>query len=113
MKKDIKISEVLQCLEDGMSRKEIAEHFDITMVDCKRMFKDPLLKGKKAKKQAQFNLVDDVSDEKEVNAETLPETFSPMDTNGETIINPNVEVPEEKTAISEEPSSNIPSDWNN
>jgi len=62
MKKDIKISEVLTCLEEGMSRVEIATYFEITMVDCKRLFKHPLLKGKKAKKQVEFNLIDDVSD---------------------------------------------------
>lgn len=79
MKKDIKISEVLQCLEDGMSREEIAAHFGITMVDCKRMFKNPLLKGKKAKKQAEFNLIDDVSDGEEIHAEINQNEFDGID----------------------------------
>lgn len=59
--KQIKISEVLECLDKSMSREEIAEHFGITMADCKRMFQHPKLKGKKARKKPQFELIDDVT----------------------------------------------------
>jgi len=62
MKPEIKISGVLALLEQGKSREEIAEHYGITMADCKRLFENPKLKGKKAKKQPAFTLIDDLED---------------------------------------------------
>lgn len=62
-KKQIKISGVLELLDQGMSREEIASHYDISMADCRRLFSHPALKGKKAKKLPAFELVDDITDE--------------------------------------------------
>jgi len=48
----ITISEVLSLLDQGKSRKEIAEHFGQTQTAMKRMvWSNPKLKAKKAKKQ--------------------------------------------------------------
>lgn len=63
MKTEIKISEVLSLLEEGKTREEIRDYFDITKPDLVALFKHPLLKGKKAKKQRSFVVVDDVSTE--------------------------------------------------
>lgn len=63
--KRITISEVLECIDSGMKRTEIAEHFNISMTECNKMFQHPLLKGRRAKKQESFLLVDDISTEEE------------------------------------------------
>lgn len=57
---EIKVSEVLEQLNQGKVRKEIAEHFGLTMADCNRLFKShPMLKNAKPRKKAAFTLVDD------------------------------------------------------
>lgn len=60
-KPQIKISEVLSLLDQGMQRAEIKEHYGLSAGDLTRLFQHPLLKGKKAKKQPEFELIDDVS----------------------------------------------------
>ena len=60
--KNIKISEVLALLDEGKSREEIAEHYGISMPDCRRLFKHEKLKGKKAKKQPSFSITDDTEE---------------------------------------------------
>jgi transposase len=96
--KDIKVSQVLTLLNEGKSREEIADHFEISMADCKRLFQHPELKGKKAKKQPAFNLIDDV--------------------NGEEISQPEVEeevINEEVTDEQEEvlDTEEVASEWDN
>ena len=59
MKKQVTISEVLALLDAGKSRKEIAESLEISQADCTRLFKHPALIGKKAKKQVEFDIIDD------------------------------------------------------
>jgi hypothetical protein len=61
MQQIIGIKQVLQHLEDGLSRDEIAEHYNITKAECKNMFKHPQLLGKKTKKKPSFRLVDDAT----------------------------------------------------
>ena len=72
----ITISDVLGLLDQGKSRKEIAEHYGRTQSDMKKMVWDhPKLKNRKAKKQySGIELEDDtedINDVAQVPAETL------------------------------------------
>lgn len=69
-KKKITISGVLEMLQDGKKRPEIAEELGISMAECTKLFKHPKLKGKKALKPVSFEVVDDteVAEEQEVEA---------------------------------------------
>lgn len=58
-KKVIGVVQVLQHLKDGMTRNEIAAHYGITKSECKMVFMDVRLKGKKTIKKPTFTLVDD------------------------------------------------------
>ena len=60
----ITISDVLGLLDQGKSRKEIAEHYGRTQSDMKKMVWDhPKLKNRKAKKQySGIELEDDTED---------------------------------------------------
>jgi nucleoside-triphosphatase THEP1 len=58
-KKQIKISEVLDLLKQGLNRPAIAKHYDMSMAECRRLFAHPKLKSKKALKQSDFVLLDD------------------------------------------------------
>ena len=75
-KKEITISGTLQLLKEGLTRPEVAEHYGITMADCRRLFAHPKLKGKKALSQPDFVLVDDTVEEakEEVSNVVEPET---------------------------------------
>ena len=90
---NIKISEVLECLNKGMSREEIAEHFDITMADCKRVFQHPSLKGKKMKKTGAFNLIDDLNPQ--VSNEEIANTPNEIPVAAEEVVVEETEVEEE------------------
>jgi hypothetical protein len=75
----ITISDVLGLLDQGKSRKEIAEHYGRTQSDMKKMVWDhPKLKNRKAKKQyTGIELEDDtedINDVAEVPTETVVET---------------------------------------
>lgn len=61
-KKELKISGIIQDLDNGLSRKEIAAKYGISLFELKVHFEHPKLKGKKPKKQfvAAFALVDDL-----------------------------------------------------
>jgi len=61
MQQIIGIKQVLQHLEDGLTRDEIAELYSITKAECKAMFKHPQLLGKKTKKKPSFRLVEDAT----------------------------------------------------
>ena len=70
----ITISEVLSLLDQGKSRKEIAEHFGQTQTAMQKMvWSNPKLKAKKAKKQYsdEIMLVDDIAVE-EVEVKEAP-----------------------------------------
>ena len=70
----ITISDVLGLLDQGKSRKEIAEHYGRTQSDMKKMVWDhPKLKNRKAKKQyTGIELEDDTEDINDV-AEVVAE----------------------------------------
>jgi hypothetical protein len=61
-KKQITVSGILIDLDNGLSRKEIAEKYDISAMEVAWMFKQPGLIGKRAKKKfvPSFELVQDV-----------------------------------------------------
>lgn len=66
MKREIKVSEVISLLDAGKSREEIGQHFELSNADLTALFKHPSLKGKKAKKQRNFVVVDDTTTNEEV-----------------------------------------------
>lgn len=75
----ITISDVLGLLDQGKSRKEIADHYGRTQSDMKKMVWDhPKLKNRKAKKQyTGIELEDDtedINDVTQVVTETVVET---------------------------------------
>mgnify|MGYP003436536566 CR=1 FL=1 len=79
----ITISEVLNLLDQGKSRKEIAEYYGRTQSDMKKMVWDhPKLKNRKAKKQySGIELEDDtedINDFSEVNSEALEALEAPV-----------------------------------
>lgn len=59
----VTVQQIEGYLDEGLTRKEIAEKIGISMADCREMFKHPQLKGKKPKKQKTvgFVFVDDNS----------------------------------------------------
>ena len=63
-KVEIKLSTVIELLDNGKSREEIAAHFDLKMAQVNQMFKHPKLKGLRAKKVVEpaFVLEDDLTD---------------------------------------------------
>ncbi len=65
-KQVIGVVQVLQHLKDGMTRDDIASHYGITKSECKLLFQDPRLKGKKTIKKPTFVLVEDATEEIEV-----------------------------------------------
>lgn len=62
IKREIKVSEVVALLDAGKSREEIGTELGLTRAEVTALFKHPSLKGKKAKKQLDFVVVDDTSD---------------------------------------------------
>lgn len=75
-KREIKVSEVIALLEAGKSREEIGTELGLTKAEVTALFKHPSLKGKKAKKQLDFVVVDDISD---VTLETQEEEETPTE----------------------------------
>lgn len=58
----ISISQILEDLDNGLGREEIATKYSLKRWEVAEMFKDPALKGKKAKKKRKlsFTFVRDV-----------------------------------------------------
>jgi len=82
-KKQIKISDVVALLQEGKTRKEIAEHYDIPQSSVKKIFQHPKLKGKKSHKTPDYELVDDVSEDGTVITEDTPVNAENWDANVE------------------------------
>ena len=61
--REIKISEVLDLLEQGKTREEIQSIYGLSVKELKMLFSHPKLKGKKTKKAPSFILVDDLENE--------------------------------------------------
>lgn len=62
-RKQIKVSEVLNLLDQGKNRADIQAHYELSHSEMKRLFQHEKLKGKKPKKQPSFDLVDDTVEE--------------------------------------------------
>jgi hypothetical protein len=62
-KPSVKVSEVLELLEQGKDRKEIAEHYGLPVsVMARTVWQHPKLKNRKAKKQYDVQIEDDTVD---------------------------------------------------
>jgi hypothetical protein len=88
----ITISGVLQCLDNGMSREEIATHYGVSIKEMREHFKHPKLKGRKRKEKVEMvaTLVDDTENLDVSNPvdETEP---SPFEEGAEVVDNSEVE----------------------
>jgi len=63
-KQKVKVSEVLKMLDEGLQRPEIAEILDTPLsVLQKTVFQHPKLKGRKAKKVYDIEVIDDTGEE--------------------------------------------------
>lgn len=111
-KQKIKISEVLQLLEEGKTRPEVAEHYGISMADCRKLFKHPKLKGRKAHKAPDFVLEDDLEEGGSISGELSNENSA----NEETQLNEEVMASEAERQESEnaqaEQEQEVPN-WSN
>ena len=58
-KKTIFVSQLLEDLNNGLTREEIAEKYGLSKSDVKKIFTHPKLKGKKPKSKPSFELIDD------------------------------------------------------
>jgi len=65
-RKQITVSAVLACLQEGMLRKEIAAHFGISQSELARHFLHPKLRGKRPNLKPTSYLVDDTVDENQL-----------------------------------------------
>jgi hypothetical protein len=82
---EIKISDVLNLLESGKTRPEIAKHYDLNLVQVAELFRHNKLRGKKTKKIASdaFTLIDDAPDAPISNIPTTRGAESNGNPNGE------------------------------
>lgn len=62
LKKEIKISEVLQLLQEGYTRDQIAVKYGISQKELKYLFQHPKLKGKKTIKGIGIVIVNDLEE---------------------------------------------------
>lgn len=67
----IRISDVIELLETGHTREDIATHYGINKADCKRVFEHPKLKGRKTRKVG-YVLVDDTEENQEESKALTP-----------------------------------------
>ena len=69
----VTIPQVLGYLDKGMTRKEISEELGISQQDVKRMFQHAELKGKQAKQQPGFVIVESADASAATNDDTFQE----------------------------------------
>ena len=62
MRQQIRISQIVEDIENGLTRNEIKEKYSLTGVDMKKLFAHPTLKGKKARKLT-IEIIDDTIEE--------------------------------------------------
>lgn len=93
----IGVEQVLQHLKDGKTREDIANIYGITKGECKILFQDPRLKGKKTIKKPSFILVQDETELTEEKTTALIEE----------IVDNHENVSSEKEETTEEVKSNF------
>jgi len=71
-RKQIKVSQILDDLENGLGRNEIKEKYSLSGSEMKLIFSHPKLKGRKAKKVT-IDFIDDTKLEEELEKEELKE----------------------------------------
>tara|TARA_R110000796_G_scaffold231853_6_gene349939 strand:+ start:2432 stop:2758 length:327 start_codon:yes stop_codon:yes gene_type:complete len=77
----IKISDILRMLKEGLTRKELSVHYGVTQTEMKGIFQHPELKGKRTmpKVEATYTLINDVNGDVEV---ASPTPFEEDNANG-------------------------------
>ena len=74
--REIKISEVLDMLEQGKVRSEIKTELNLTHSEMVQLFQHPKLKHRKPKTQSSFVLVDDTEEQDNEGSPTLSENIN-------------------------------------
>lgn len=59
-KQEITISQIIEDLDNGLKRGEIAEKYGLNMSEVSKIFQHPKLRGLKARKPVSFLLIDDL-----------------------------------------------------
>lgn len=80
-KKVIKVSDVLNFLEEGKTRKDIQDHYGISQKELRELFQHPKLKGRKTKKafEPSFVIEDDLDGDNNNEANEIAQTNSPQE----------------------------------
>lgn len=109
------MSEVLDLLNNGKTRPEIAEHFGISMAECRRLFQHPDLKGKRAKTipEKEFEFIDD---REEVAPSSLPqnEEEEPQTAEDPSLTAEDLQAENQEVEVGEEPTESLPNlSWEN
>lgn len=104
---EIKVSEILLALQQGVTREEIKEKYSLSNKEMKVLFSHPKLKQKKTHKKPSFILVDDTEEDKG--------TELPFPTEEEealiTVLEPERILHPERAAMSEEVSEAVNPVW--
>jgi len=79
-RKQIKVTDVLELLKQGMTRAEIREHLGLTHSGLRTLFSHPKLKGKKPHKQPEFIIIDDTEADVQESPDASPGSDSHADT---------------------------------
>ena len=58
----VTITGLIADLDEGLNRKAIAEKYNLSMMDIKKIFMHPKLKNLKPRKPVAFELIDDTED---------------------------------------------------
>lgn len=92
-KRKIKLSEVIELIDNGSKRPEIQEHYGLTGKEMQALFQHPQLKNRRAKRteELSFELIEDIEEEEEVVQEVVEEVQEEV-------------LPEPEVAVFEDPA---------
>lgn len=80
--KVLSVSQILNDLDNGLGRPEIAKKYGLKPAEVKVMFEHPSLKGRRPKRattKVTFTLVDDVTPQQNLNQLSIPQAGSDFD----------------------------------